>query len=673
MKKGMKDKEAHDRIEQLKKEINDHNYNYYVLNKPMISDFQYDLLLKELIDLEEKFPNLRTDYSPTRRVGSDITREFRQVNHKYPMLSLSNTYSEEEIYDFNKRVTGALGREVEYVCELKYDGASISITYKDGFLDTAVTRGDGEMGDEVTNNVRTIRSIPLKLRNDDYPPEFTIRGEIFLPVGGFKKLNEELLKKGEQPFANPRNTAAGTIKMQDPSIVASRPLDCYLYYILGDSLPYDNHYDNLQKAREWGFRIPREIRLCKGMPEIMEYIKRWDKERKNLPFEIDGVVIKVNSIDDQKKLGTTAKSPRWAIAYKFKAEQARTRLLSVSFQVGRTGTVTPVANLEPVSLAGTVVKRATLHNEAQIKLLNLHIKDTVYVEKGGEIIPKIVGVDINERNDDAKPVEFINSCPKCGSPLRKLPGEANHYCPNIYECPPQIKGRIEHYISRKAMDIDGLGEETTDLLYRSGLLNDIADLYTLDKESIVGLERMGDKSADNILRSIEESKSVPFHKVLYALGIRFVGETVSKLLAAHFGSIDNLSVAKLDDLVNIPEIGDKIAGSIINYFRSPNNREVLDRLRKYGVNMESGEPQKTESDILEGKNIVISGEFEKHGRDEYKNMIEENGGKNVSSVSSNTSFILAGKNMGPSKKEKAKKLGIDIMSENDFLKLLKKI
>ena len=668
----MKSKNAYDRIEKLKKEINDHNYNYYVLNKPRISDFQYDVLLKELIDLEEKYPEYRTDDSPSRRVGSDITREFRQVKHKYPMLSLSNTYSEEEVYDFNKRVTGALGREVDYVCELKYDGASISLTYKDGTLDTAVTRGDGEMGDDVTNNVSTIRSIPLKLRNN-YPPEFIIRGEIFLPVDGFKKLNDELVKKGEQPFANPRNTAAGTIKMQDPSIVASRQLDCYLYYVLGENLPFDNHYDNLQKAREWGFRIPGEISLCKGMSEVMDYIKQWDVKRETLPFEIDGVVIKVNSIEYQEKLGSTAKSPRWAIAYKFKAEQARTKLLSVTFQVGRTGTVTPVANLEPVSLAGTVVKRASLHNEAQIKLLNLHINDTVYVEKGGEIIPKIVGVDVNEREDNAEVVEFINHCPECGSPLRKLSGEASHYCPNIYECPPQIKGRIEHYISRKAMDIDGLGEETTDLLYRSELLSDIADLYTLRKESIAELERMGEKSAANILKSIEKSKSAPFHKVLYALGIRFVGETVAKLLADHFGSIDSLSEAGYDELINVPEIGDKIAGSIINYFKSPNNIEVLERLRKYGVNMESGGQKKVESDILEGKSIVISGEFDKHSREEYKSIIEENGGKNVSSVSSNTSFILAGRNMGPSKREKAEKLGISIMNENDFLKLLKKI
>ena len=669
----MKSKDAYDRIEQLKKEINDHNYNYYVLNKPRISDFQYDVLLKELIDLEEKYPEYRTDDSPTRRVGSDITREFRQVKHKYPMLSLSNTYSEEEVYDFNKRVTGTLGRDVEYVCELKYDGASISLTYKNGILDTAVTRGDGEMGDDVTNNIRTIRSIPLKLRSDNHPSEFIIRGEIFLPVDGFKKLNEELVKKGEQPFANPRNTAAGTIKMQDPSVVASRPLDCYLYYVLGENLPYDNHYDNLEKAREWGFRIPGEISLCKDMSEVMDYIWQWDIKRKALPFEIDGVVIKVNSIEDQLKLGTTAKSPRWAIAYKFKAEQARTKLLSVTFQVGRTGTVTPVANLEPVTLAGTVVKRASLHNEAQIKLLNLHINDTVYVEKGGEIIPKIVGVDVNEREDSAKNVEFISQCPECGSPLKKLPGEANHYCPNIYECPPQIKGRIEHYISRKAMDIDGLGEETTDLLYRSELLNDIADLYTLRKESIAKLERMGEKSAANILESIEQSKSAPFHKVLYALGIRFVGETVAKLLADHFGSIDSLSEAEYDELINIPEIGDKIAGSIINYFKSPNNMEVLGRLREYGVNMESGGPKKAESDILEGKSIVISGEFDKYSREEYKNMIEENGGKNVSSVSSNTSFILAGRNMGPSKREKAEKFGISLMNEDDFLKLLKKI
>ncbi|MDT8400890.1 MAG: NAD-dependent DNA ligase LigA [Bacteroidales bacterium] len=668
----MNKKEAHDRIEQLKKEINDHNYNYYVLNKPEISDFQYDIILKELTDLEEKFPDLRTGDSPTIRVGSDLTREFRQIKHKYPMLSLSNTYSEEEIYDFNKRVTGTLGREVEYVCELKYDGASISLTYRDGLLESAVTRGDGETGDDVTNNIRTIKSIPLRLRHDDYPPELTVRGEIFLPLEGFRKLNEELVKNGEPAFSNPRNTAAGTIKLQDPSIVSGRPLDCYIYFIMGDSLPFDKHYDNLEKAKEWGFRVPGEISLCKGLKEVMDYINHWDTRRKSLPFEIDGVVIKVNSIDDQEKLGYTAKSPRWAIAYKFKAEQAKTKLLSVDFQVGRTGTVTPVANLEPVSLAGTVVKRATLHNEAQIKLLNLHMNDTVYIEKGGEIIPKIVGADINARDRNAKPVDFITRCPECGSPLRKLPGEANHYCPNNYECPPQIKGRIEHFISRKAMDIDGLGEETTDLLYRSGLVNDIADLYTLEKEALVDLERMGEKSASNIINSIEKSKSAPLNRVIYALGIRFVGETVAKLLAAHFSSIDELAGAGYDKLVKLPDIGEKIAGSILNYFSSPNNRKVVDRLRKYGVNMESDRPRKKESAILEGKSIVISGEFLKHSREEYRHIIEENGGKNVSSVSSNTSFILAGNNMGPAKKEKAEKLGIKILGEDDFLKILNK-
>ncbi|MBS0011586.1 MAG: NAD-dependent DNA ligase LigA [Bacteroidales bacterium] len=669
----MTKEEARDRIEQLKKEINDHNYNYYVLNKPLISDFQYDLLFKELVDLEKKFPDLATPDSPARRVGSDISRQFRQVEHKYPMLSLSNTYSEEEIFDFNRRVTGTLGRKAEYVCELKYDGASISLTYRNGILERAVTRGDGERGDDVSNNVRTIRSIPLKLRNEDYPSEFTIRGEIILPTDGFRKLNEELIKKGEQPFANPRNTAAGTIKLQDPSIVAQRPLDCYLYYLLGESLPYDNHFDNLRKAREWGFRIPAEIRRCRDMDEVKAFIDHWDKEREKLPFEIDGVVIKVNSLSDQNKLGFTARSPRWAIAYKFKAEQAKTRLLSVVFQVGRTGTVTPVANLEPVSLAGTVVKRATLHNEAQIKLLKLHLNDTVYVEKGGEIIPKIVGVDINERPDDAVPVEFISKCPECGSPLRKLAGEANHYCPDIYECPPQIKGRIEHFISRKAMNIEGLGEETTDLLYRSGLIHNIADLYTLEKESLVKLERLGERSADNILKSIEQSRSRPFNRVLYALGIRFVGETVAKILARHFGSIDRLAKAGYDELVSIAEIGDKIAGSILNYFKSPHNVEVVERLKEYGVNMEVREAGISESDILSGQSIVISGEFEKYSREEYRQMIEENGGKNVSSVSANTSFILAGENMGPSKKQKAEQLDIDIINEDDFLKMINKL
>jgi len=665
--------EVYERIEQLKKEINDHNYYYYVLNSPRISDFQFDILLKELADLEEKYPDLRTDDSPTMRVGSDLTREFRQVRHKYPMLSLSNTYSEEEIHDFNKRVKSALGSDPEYVCELKFDGASISLTYRNGILESAVTRGDGETGDDVTNNVRTIRSIPLRLRNKDYPDELTVRGEIFLPLEGFRKLNEELVKKGEQTFANPRNTAAGTIKLQDPTIVASRPLDCYLYYLAADSLPYATHFDNLRKAREWGFRVPSEISLCIGIEEIMAYINHWDKERHNLPYQIDGVVIKVNSLADQEKLGYTSKSPRWAIAYKFKAEQAKTRLLTVDFQVGRTGTVTPVANLEPVQLAGTVVKRATLHNEAQIQLLQLYENDSVYIEKGGEIIPKIVGVDINERKDKARAIEFIKSCPECGTPLRKLPGEANHYCPNIYDCPPQIKGRIEHFISRKAMDIDGLGEETTDLLYRTGLVHNIADLYTLDKESLAGLERLGEKSASNIISSIDKSRSAPFNRVLYALGIRYVGETVAKTLSKHFTSIDDLAVAEYEKLLAIPDIGDKIANSIINYFRSPNNRQVIGRLKEYGVNMQSGEQAKQESAILEGKSIVISGEFDKYSREEYRQMIEENGGKNVSSVSSKTSFILAGKNMGPSKQEKARELGIEIMEENDFLKMLNKV
>lgn len=669
----MKEKEASQRIEQLKKELNDHNYYYYVLNAPQISDFQYDVLLRELTDLEKKFPQLRTEDSPGMRVGSDITKEFRQLRHKYPMLSLGNTYSEEEIYEFTRRVSRSLGREPEYVCELKYDGASVSLTYKEGILVSALTRGDGETGDEVTNNVRTIRSIPIRLRGDDYPEEVTVRGEIFLPADSFRKLNEELMQKGGQLFANPRNTAAGTIKMLDPSIVAGRGLDCYLYYLLGESLPSDSHYDNLQKAREWGLKIPEEISLCRGMDDIIDYIKYWEGERKKLPFEIDGVVIKVNSLADQRKLGFTAKSPRWAIAYKFKAEQAATRLLSVTFQVGRTGSITPVAELEPVSLAGTVVKRASLHNEAQIKLLNLHKDDTVYIEKGGEIIPKIVGVDINKRDEDAQAVRFISECPECGSSLSRIPGEANHYCPNIYRCPPQVKGRIEHFISRKAMDIDGLGEETVNLLYRSGMLKDIADLYTLSKEQLVKLERMGEKSADNIIRGIDESKSAPFHKVLYALGIRYVGETVAKILAGRFSSTEELSAAGYNKLVAIPGIGEKIAGSITAYFNSENNIEILRRLKEYGVNLQAERTGKSAPALLEGKSIIISGVFEKHSREEYKDMIEEYGGKNVSSVSSNTSFILAGKNTGPAKREKAEKLGVDMVTEEDFLKMLNKV
>lgn len=668
----MKEKAAKERIEKLKEEINEHNHRYYVLNDPVISDFRYDILLKELTQLEDKYPDLSTPDSPTRRVGSDITKEFKQVKHRYPMLSLANTYSEEEIKDFHHRVSRLVGREPEYVCELKYDGASISLSYRDGVLESAVTRGDGEVGDEVTNNIRTIRSIPLKLRQGDYPGEFIIRGEIILPLDGFRKLNEELEKNGEQPFANPRNTAAGTIKMQDPSIVAGRPLDCLLYYLLGEDLPFDTHYENLKLTRKWGFKVPAEIKLCQGIGEVIDYINYWEEERKNLPYEIDGVVIKVNSIDEQKKLGFTSKSPRWAIAYKFKAEQAVTKLLKVTFQVGRTGTVTPVANLEPVLLAGTTVKRASLHNEAQIELLNLHINDTVYIEKGGEIIPKIVGVELKDRSKNASPVEFISHCPECHSALRKLPGEANHYCPNIYKCPPQIKGRIEHFISRKAMDIDGLGGETTDLLFREGLINNVSDLYKLKKESLIKLERMGDKSAENIISGIENSKSAAFNRVIYALGIRYVGETVARTLASRFKSIDELSSASFDRLVSIPEIGEKIAGSIINYFKSPNNRQVIESLREAGINMKAGSDTDTVSNVLEGKSIVISGVFEKYKREEYKEIIQRYGGKNVSSVSSNTSFLLAGESAGPSKLQKAEKLGIEVVGEKEFLDMLNK-
>ncbi|MCF8222155.1 MAG: NAD-dependent DNA ligase LigA [Bacteroidales bacterium] len=668
----MKERAAKERIEKLKEEINEHNHRYYVLNDPVISDFRYDILLKELTQLEDKYPDLSTPDSPTRRVGSDITKEFKQVKHRYPMLSLANTYSEEEIKDFHHRVSRLVGREPEYVCELKYDGASISLSYRDGVLESAVTRGDGEVGDEVTNNIRTIRSIPLKLRQGDYPGEFIIRGEIILPLDGFRKLNEELEKNGEQPFANPRNTAAGTIKMQDPSIVAGRPLDCLLYYLLGEDLPFDTHYENLKLTRKWGFKVPAEIKLCQGIEEVIAYINYWEAERKNLPYEIDGVVIKVNSIDEQKKLGFTSKSPRWAIAYKFKAEQAVTKLLKVTFQVGRTGTVTPVANLEPVLLAGTTVKRASLHNEAQIELLNLHINDTVYIEKGGEIIPKIVGVELKDRSKNASPVEFISHCPECHSALRKLPGEANHYCPNIYKCSPQIKGRIEHFISRKAMDIDGLGGETTDLLFREGLINNVSDLYKLKKESIIKLERMGDKSAENIISGIENSKSAAFNRVIYALGIRYVGETVARTLASRFKSIDELSTASFDRLVSIPEIGEKIAGSIINYFKSPNNRQVIESLREAGINMKAGSDTDTVSNVLEGKSIVISGVFEKYNREEYKEIIQRYGGKNVSSVSSNTSFLLAGESAGPSKLQKAEKLGIEVVGEKEFLDMLNK-
>jgi DNA ligase (NAD+) len=666
----MKQSEARDRIEKLRKEIIRHNQLYYELNKPAISDFEYDILLNELETLEKKFPDLVTEDSPTRKVGSDITKEFAQYEHKYPMLSLSNTYNEEEIRDFDSRVRKSINSEVEYVCELKFDGASISITYVKGQLKRAVTRGDGIKGDEVTLNVRTIGNIPVKIHHPDTPDEFVMRGEILMTRSVFDRLNEERAAEGIQLFANPRNAAAGTLKLLDPKTVASRSLDCFFYFILGENLPYENHIENMKFAAALGFKVPESIKLCSSVNEVFEFINHWDTERKNLPYDIDGVVIKVNSLTLQRELGFTAKSPRWAIAYKYKAERASTKLISVAFQVGRTGNITPVANLEPVQLAGTTVKRASLHNEDQIALLDLHINDTVYVEKGGEIIPKIVGVDLAKRASGSLRVDFISCCPECGTSLIKNEGEANHYCPNYLHCPPQIKGRIEHFISRKAMDIEGLGEETVDLLFGKGLISDIADLYELKKEQLIPLERLGERSAANIIKSIHDSLNVPYNRVLFALGIRHVGETVAKTIAREFRTIDELTTANIEQLTAVSEIGPKIAGSIISYFADRENKDIINRLKDFGLRFSGEYTGSSISDKLKGKSIVISGVFIKHSRDEYKNIIEKNGGKNSSSISGTTSFILAGGNMGPAKKEKAGELGVPILSEEDFLKLI---
>lgn len=661
--------EAKSRIEQLRKDIEMHNNNYYVLNQPVITDFDFDILLHELDTLEKMFPEFITEDSPTRRVGSDLQKEFVQHPHRYPMLSLSNTYSEEELREWDARIRKQTSEKFEYVCELKFDGASISITYRNGTLFRALTRGDGTKGDDVTVNVRTIRSLPLKVTEKDIPPEFIIRGEILMPRSVFDRINKERAEAGLVPFANPRNAAAGTLKTLDPKIVASRSLICMVYFLLSDDLPNDTHYDNLQKALQWGFNVPESIRLCTSIDEVLDFINNWDKERKTLPYDIDGVVIKVNSIPLQEELGFTAKSPRWAIAYKYKAEEAVTRLLSVSFQVGRTGTITPVANLQPVFLSGSTVKRATLHNADQIDLLDLHINDMVYVEKGGEVIPKIVGVDHTARSLNSRKVEFITECPECGTPLVRNEGESNHFCPNYLHCPPQIKGRIEHFIGRRAMDIEGLGEETVDLLYNQKLIRNFSDLYDLKKEQLIPLERMGEKSASNIISSIKNSTEVPYSRVLYALGIRHVGETVAKIISKKFRTIDELMNATMEEITDIREIGPKIAASIMAYFADNENRQIIERLKVAGVQLSDSSPVAETGTSLAGKTIVISGTFEKHSRDEYKAIIENNGGKNSSSISGSTSFILAGENMGPAKKEKAAELGIPLVSENEFLKI----
>lgn len=660
-----------EKIDQLRADLHRHNYNYYVLNAPEISDKEFDDRMRELQELEKEHPEYQDDNSPTMRVGSDLNKNFTQVAHKYPMLSLGNTYSESEVTDFYDRVKKALNEDFEICCELKYDGTSISLTYENGKLVRAVTRGDGEKGDDVTDNVKTIRTIPLVLHGS-YPELFEIRGEILMPWEVFEELNREKEAREEPLFANPRNAASGTLKLQNSAIVASRKLDAYLYYLLGEELPCDGHYENLQAAAGWGFKTSEHMKKAHSLEEVFEYIRYWDTERKNLPVATDGIVLKVNSMRQQKNLGFTAKSPRWAIAYKFQAERALTRLNKVTYQVGRTGAVTPVANLDPVQLSGTIVKRASLHNADIIEGLDLHIGDMVYVEKGGEIIPKITGVDKDARSMlIGEKVKFITHCPECGSKLIRYEGEAAHYCPNETSCPPQIKGKIEHFISRKAMNIDGLGPETVDMFYRLGLIKNTADLYQLTADDIKNLDRMGEKSAESIIKGIEASKEVPFERVLFALGIRFVGETVAKKIAKSFNDIDELENANLEKLINIDEIGKKIAQSILTYFANPLNRELIERLRSTGLQLYRREEDLSGyTDKLAGQSIVISGVFTHHSRDEYKELIEKNGGKNVGSISAKTSFILAGENMGPAKLEKAHKLGIKLMSEDEFLTLI---
>lgn len=658
-------------INKLREELNQHNYNYYVLDKPTISDFEFDQKLKQLQELENKYPEYFDENSPTQRVGGTITKNFQTVKHEYRMYSLDNSYSKEELIDWEKRVQKVLGNvTLEYTCELKYDGASISITYEDGKLKRAVTRGDGVQGDDVTNNIKTIKSIPLKLKGN-FPDTFDVRGEIILPFAGFEKMNQELMEIGELPYSNPRNTASGSLKLQDSAEVAKRPLDCLLYFIIGNKLPFKSQFEGLETARNWGFKVPKEAKLSNNMEEVFQYIDYWDVHRHNLPYETDGVVIKVNGFQHQDELGFTAKSPRWAIAYKFKSEQVSTKLNSISYQVGRTGAITPVANLEPVQLAGTVVKRASLHNADQIEKLDIRIGDTVFVEKGGEIIPKIIAVDLSKRPDNSEPTKYITHCPECQTELIRSEGEANHYCPNFYGCPPQIIGRIQHYISRKAMDIEGLGGETVALLFNNGLVHNYADLYELTVEQILPLERMAQKSAENLVRGVENSKKIPFERVLYALGIRFVGETVAKKLAHHYKSIDALSQASLMDLVLVDEIGERIAQSVIDFFENQENRIVIDRLKSYGIQFETIEivnPNATNK--LAGKTFVVSGVFEEFSRDDLKKAIEDNGGKVGSSISTKTDYVVAGLNMGPAKLEKAIKLNISIISENDFMKMI---
>ncbi|WP_445451995.1 NAD-dependent DNA ligase LigA [Flavobacterium sp. 25HG05S-40] len=658
-------------IQDLREELNQHNHNYYVLDTPTISDFEFDQKLKELQELEALHPEFFDDNSPTQRVGGSITKNFNTVVHDYRMYSLDNSYSKEDLIDWENRIQKMLGNvPLQYTCELKYDGASISITYENGRLQRAVTRGDGFQGDDVTTNIKTIKSIPLQLKGN-YPERFDIRGEIILPFEGFEKMNQELIEIGETPYSNPRNTASGSLKLQDSALVAKRPLECLLYFIVGANLNIKTQFEGLEAARKWGFKVPKEAKLMASMEEVFDFINYWDTHRHNLPYETDGVVIKVNDFHQQDELGYTAKSPRWAIAYKFKAEQVSTVLDSISYQVGRTGSITPVANLKPVQLAGTIVKRASLHNADQIEKLDIRIGDTVFVEKGGEIIPKIIGVDFTKRNQHSQPTTYITHCPECNSELIRIEGEANHYCPNFYGCPPQIIGRIQHFISRKAMDIEGLGGETVALLFHNHLVKDYSDLYELTVKQILPLERMAQKSAENLVNGVQKSKEVPFDRVLYALGIRYVGETVAKKLAKHYKTIEALQNASLMDLILVDEIGEKIAQSVMEFFDNPENVKVIARLKQFGVQLELVEkfnPNATNK--LESKTFVVSGVFEKFSRDELKKAIEDNGGKVGSTISAKTDFVVAGDNMGPAKLEKAQQLKVPIISEDDFLQMI---
>ncbi|HBS53790.1 MAG TPA: DNA ligase (NAD(+)) LigA [Flavobacterium sp.] len=658
-------------IKNLREELNQHNHNYYVLDQPTISDYEFDLKLAQLQNLENQHPQFYDESSPTQRVGGAITKNFETVPHEHRMYSLDNSYSKDDLLEWEKRIQKVLGEvSLEYTCELKYDGASISITYENGKLKRAVTRGDGFQGDDVTNNIKTIKSVPLQLKGN-YPPKFDVRGEIILPFAGFEKMNQELIEIGETPYSNPRNTASGSLKLQDSSEVAKRPLDCLLYFLIGNQLPFNSQIESLESARSWGFKAPKEAKLANNLEEVFQFIDYWDTHRHNLPYETDGVVVKVNSFQYQEELGYTAKSPRWAIAYKFKSEQVATRLNSISYQVGRTGAITPVANLEPVQLAGTIVKRASLHNADQIEKLDIRVGDTVFVEKGGEIIPKIIAVDVAHRDLFAEPTSYITHCPECQTELVRIEGEANHYCPNFYGCPPQIIGRIQHYISRKAMDIEGLGGETVSLLFNNGLVRNYADLYELKVEQILPLERMAQKSAENLVNGVALSKNIPFERVLFALGIRYVGETVAKKLAKHYKNIDALRQASLMDLILVDEIGERIAQSVIDFFNNQENQIIVERLQNYGIQLEIIEKfNPNATDKLEGKTFVVSGVFTLFSRDELKQAIEDNGGKVGSSISAKTDYVVAGDNMGPAKLDKANKLNIPIISEEEFQKLI---